>query len=415
MSGGTTVQTSTTDPWKGQEKYLKKGFKGAEELLKGGLPEYYQGNTLAGFDPAQTASQNAILGYAMGPRAAAMQQGAESQLGRTYRTSRDIGGLGKTIGQQGLAAGQYGRGLAQNLSQEQFGELTPFQQQQYSDLMSGRVDLGAASPFASTANALQQQVMGQLKGSILPGLRQQQMQYQPGGSSRGNLAQNKAIAGAVQSGLTKPLADMYSQAYQTAQAQRLPAAQMGMGAQQYGMGYGLQGLGAAQGGGQLGLGAGQLGLGATAQYPSIMNAPMSMYNAMGRVGDQRRGMSQSIIDRDMDRYNYEQQAPYNALNQYMNTISGNYGGQTTQTTPRDNSGIMNMLGSLGSAAIMASDVRVKENLVRDGTIKGHAAYKFNYVGDDTPRRGVIAQEVEKTNPAAVAEFGGIKHVNYGAL
>jgi len=76
---------------------------------------------------------------------------------------------------------------------------------------------------------------------------------------------------------------------------------------------------------------------------------------------------------------------------------------------------MNMIGSLGSAAIMASDVRVKENLVRDGTIKGHAAYKFNYVGDDTPRRGVIAQEVEQTNPAAVAEFGGIKHVNYGAL
>ena len=401
MSGGTTVQTSTTDPWKGQEKYLKKGFRGAEELLKGGLPEYYQGNTLAGFDPAQTAAQNAILGYAMGPRAAAMQKGAESQLGKTY-------GLANQIGGQGLAAGQYGGGLARILTQQEFGALTPFDQQQYRDLMAGNVDLGATSPFASTANALQQQVMGNLQGNILPGLRQQQMQYQPGGSSRGNLAQNKAIAGAVQSGLTKPLADMYSQAYQTAQAQRMPAATMGMGAQQYGMGYGLQGLGAAQGGGQLGLGA-------TSQYPSIMNAPMSMYNAMGRVGDQRRGMSQSIIDRDMDRYNYEQQAPYNALNQYMNTISGNYGGQTTQTTPRDNSGIMNMIGSLGSAAIMASDVRVKENLVRDGTIKGHAAYKFNYVGDDTPRRGVIAQEVEQTNPDAVAEFGGIKHVNYGAL
>jgi hypothetical protein len=401
MSGGTTVQTSTTDPWKGQQKYLKKGFRGAEELLKGGLPEYYQGDTLAGFDPAQTASQQAILNYAMGPRAAGMQQGAESQLGKTY-------GLANQIGGQGLAAGQYGAGLAQNLNQQEFGALTPFDQQQYANLMAGNVDLGATSPFASTANALRQQVMGNLQGNILPGLRQQQIQYQPGGSSRGNLAQNKAIAGAVQSGLTKPLADMYSQAYQTAQAQRMPAATMGMGAQQYGMGYGLQGLGAAQGGGQLGLGA-------TSQYPSIMNAPMNMYNAMGRVGDQRRGMSQSIIDRDMDRYNYEQMAPQNALTQYMNTISGNYGGQTTQTTPRDNSGIMNMIGSLGSAAIMASDVRVKENLVRDGTIKGHAAYKFNYVGDDTPRRGVIAQEVEQTNPAAVAEFGGIKHVNYGAL
>jgi hypothetical protein len=152
-----------------------------------------------------------------------------------------------------------------------------------------------------------------------------------------------------------------------------------------------------------------------AQYPTIMGAPLGMYNAMGAVGDTRRGMTQSAIDQDMQRYNYEQMAPQNALNQYMNTISGNYGGQTTQTTPRNNSGIMNMLGSLGSAAILASDVRVKENLVRDGTIKGHPAYKFNYVGDSIPRRGVIAQEVEKTNPGAVAEFGGIKHVNYGAL
>jgi hypothetical protein len=387
MSGGTTVQTSTTDPWKGQQKYLKKGFAGAEELLKGGLPAYYQGKTLAGFDPAQTAAQQATLGYTMGPRAAAMQQGAE-------------GALASTLARGGQAA-TYGAGLAGPLSQGQFGGLTPFQGGQYSDLMAGKVDLGAASPFASTANALEQQVMGRLKGNILPGLRQQQVQYQPGGSSRAALEQNKAISGAVQQGLTKPMADMYSQAYQQAQAQRLPAAQMGLGAQQFGMGYGLQGLGAQQA--------------SMSQYPSIMGAPLGMYKAMGDVGAQRRGLSQSVIDRDMQRYNYEQMAPYNALNQYMNTISGNYGGTTTQTTPQNNSGIMNMLGSLGSAAIMASDVRVKENLVRDGTIKGHPAYKFNYVGDSIPRRGVIAQEVEKTNPGAVAEFGGIKHVNYGAL
>jgi len=365
MSGGTTVQTSSTGPWGGyvgdpdfkgdkswgQQPYLMKGMEGAEDLLKGGLPAYYEGKTLAGFDPAQTAAQQATLGYAMGPRAAGMQRGAEGALGRSM-------------------AGYTG-----------------FTPQQTSNLLAGNVDLGATSPFASTANALQQQVMGRLKGNILPGLRQQQVQYQPGGSSRAALQQNKAITSAVQQGLTKPMADMYSQAYQQAQGMRMPAAGMGIQQQQFGQ----------------------------QQYPTIMGAPLGMYKAMGDVGAARRGMSQSVIDRDMQRYNYEQMAPYNALNQYMNTISGNYGGTTTQTTPKDNSGMMQMLGSLGSAAILASDVRVKENLVRDGTIKGHAAYKFNYVGDRTPRRGVIAQEVEKTNPGAVAEFGGIKHVNYGAL
>jgi len=350
--GGTTVQTASSKPWEQQIPYLTKGMTGADELLAKGLPEFYQGQTRAGFDPAQTAAQNATMGYWMGPRAARMQGGAESSLGRSL-------------------AGETG-----------------FSTNQMADLLAGKVNTGEGSPFASTANALQQQVMGNLKGNILPGLRDSLIRTgQEGGGTRHDLVQNKAIANAVQSGMTKPLADMYSGAYNTAQGMRMPAAGMGIQQQQYGQ----------------------------SMYPGIMNAPMAGYNAMAGVGGQRQGMTQGIIDDDMQRYNYESMAPYNALNQYMNTISGNYGGTTTQTTPKNNSGMMQMLGSLGSAAIMASDVRVKENLVRDGDIKGHPAYKFNYVGDSTPRRGVIAQEVEKTNPGAVAEFGGIKHVNYGAL
>ena len=282
MSGGTTVQTATSKPWEGQEDYLRKGFAGAENLLQGGLPAYYQGQTLAGFDPAQTAAQQATLGYAMGPRAAGMQQGAEGALGRSL------------------------------------GGYTGFDPTQQANLLAGNVDLGATSPFASTANALQQQVMGRLKGNILPGLRQQQVQYQPGGSSRAALAQNKAITGAVQQGLTKPLADMYSGAYQQAQGMRMPAAQQMIGQQQFGQ----------------------------QAYPSIMGAPMSMYDKMGQVGAQRRGMSQSVIDRDMARYNYEAMAPQNALNQYMNTIAGNYGGSTTQTTPNSGGGLGSILGAV---------------------------------------------------------------------
>jgi len=111
---------------------------------------------------------------------------------------------------------------------------------------------------------------------------------------------------------------MYAGAYQTAQGMRMPAAGMGIQQQQFGQ----------------------------QQYPSIMGAPMAMYDAMGRVGAQRRGMSQSVIDRDMARYNYEAMAPQNALNQYMNTIAGNYGGSTTQTTPRSGGGLGSILGAV---------------------------------------------------------------------
>jgi hypothetical protein len=184
-------------------------------------------------------------------------------------------------------------------------------------------------------NALTQGVTTNLQKNILPGIRQQQVMYQPGGSSRGALEQNKAVSAAVQSGLTKPLAQMYSDAYQTAQGMRMPAAQMGIGQQQYGMGYGLQGMGAQQA--------------SMGQYPSIMSAPLSMYGAMADVGDQRRALSQAGIDADVARYNYESMSPYQALANYMGSISGDYGGQSTMTQPGPSA-----LSSLGQIAGIAS-------------------------------------------------------------
>ena len=282
MAGGTTVQTATSEPWAEQKPHLLKGFAGAEELLKGGLPEYFQGATLAGFDPAQTAAQQATMGYAMGPRTARMQQGAEGALGRSL------------------------------------GGYTGFNPQQTANLMAGNVDLGPRSPFRAMEGALTQGVMGNLQQNILPGIRQEIMGYQPGGGSRVNLVQYAAISKAVAGGLTKPMAQMYSDAYKDAQGMRIPAAGLGIQQQQFGQ----------------------------QQYPTIMGAPMRMYDAMGRVGAQRRGMSQSAIDQDMQRYNYEKMAPYNARNQYMNTISGNYGGTTTQTTPKQGGGIGSILGAI---------------------------------------------------------------------
>jgi hypothetical protein len=185
---------------------------------------------------------------------------------------------------------------------------------------------------------------------------------------------------------------MYSGAYQTAQGMRMPAAEMGINQQQYGQ----------------------------SMYPSIMNAPMAMYGAMGDVGAQRQGMRQQQMGADMARYQYGAAAPEQALANYMNTISGNYGGTVTKTTP--GAGMMGTLGSLagifgsGGLNLFGSDIRIKENIVPDGTTyNGHNVYHFNYINDDVRRRGVMAQEVEQTRPDAVVEIDGIKHVNYGVL
>jgi len=104
----------------------------------------------------------------------------------------------------------------------------------------------------------------------------------------------------------------------------------------------------------------------------------------------------------------------------MASISGDYGGVKTQTTPGQ--GIMGTLGGIasiigpGGLGLFGSDIRIKENIVPDGTTyNGHNVYHFNYINDDVRRRGVMAQEVELTNPDAVVEIDGIKHVYYEAL
>ena len=374
--GGTQTSISLTEPWDEQKPYLTGGFKEAQRLYNRGAPDYYPGETLAGFDPMEKAAQQATIGYAMGPRAAGMQAGAEGSLMGTLRG--------------GQAAQNWGGQLARPLTQGAYGSLTPYNQGQYADLLAGNVRTGAGTPYGAMENALTQGVTTNLQQNILPGIRQQQVQYQPGGSSRANLAQNQAIAKAVQTGLTKPLADMYSDAYQTAQGLRMPMSQSIIGQQQYGQ----------------------------QMYPSIMNAPLSMYNAMGGVGEQRRAMTQEGIDRDMARYQYQSNAGQNALRNYMAMVTGDYGSTTTSTTPapKDNT-IANLIGTLGSAYLMAgSDIHVKENIIPEGTKwKGLNVYNYNYIGDSTPRRGVMAQQVEGIYPDAVTTINGVKHVNYGAI
>lgn len=61
-----------------------------------------------------------------------------------------------------------------------------------------------------------------------------------------------------------------------------------------------------------------------------------------------------------------------------------------------------------------SDERLKEDIEPVGELyDGTNVYRYRYKGDDTPRIGVMAQEVEKTRPDAVVEVGGFKAVDYG--
>ena len=257
MGGGTQVSTAKSEPWEEQIPYLTAGFDQARGLYNKNPPAYYGKETLAGFDPAQTAAQTSALGYGMGPRAAAQQAGAENRL---------LKGL------------------------------------------SGQIDTATFNPMM---DVLGRQMKSQLETNVLPGIRQSMVQYQPGGGSRGDIVQANAIASANQQMLNKA-AEMTFGAQQAAQDRAQNYAQM---------------------------------------YPSIMSAPLGMYGAMGDVGEQRRAMTQSTIDRDMARYEYGANAPQNALRNYMAMVTGDYGSTTTASTPGPST-----LSQLGQVAGIAGSL-----------------------------------------------------------
>jgi hypothetical protein len=78
--------------------------------------------------------------------------------------------------------------------------------------------------------------------------------------------------------------------------------------------------------------------------------------------------------------------------------------------------IGDMIGTIGSAAMTASDRRLKTDIQRVGTTDGGLPiYTYKYKGESMTQMGVMAQDVEKVNPEAVREFGGYKAVNYALV
>lgn len=68
--------------------------------------------------------------------------------------------------------------------------------------------------------------------------------------------------------------------------------------------------------------------------------------------------------------------------------------------------------------ISLSDARAKEDIERIGTLAdGTPLHIYSYIGDPEKHVGVLAQEVERTNPRAVVEtgIGDLKAVDYDAV
>lgn len=93
-----------------------------------------------------------------------------------------------------------------------------------------------------------------------------------------------------------------------------------------------------------------------------------------------------------------------AMSQYQNKVA-------------QQSGLMSGVAGIGSAAIMASDRRLKKDIRALGLwVKGLPLYLYKYLWSDKLQVGVMAQDAQRLRPEVLGPtVNGFMTVNYGAL
>lgn len=94
---------------------------------------------------------------------------------------------------------------------------------------------------------------------------------------------------------------------------------------------------------------------AMALSPQVLSTLQQPAMSMDVVGQQQQQYQQDLINAEIQKWNFQQTAPWAALTQYQNLVQGNYGGttqgQTTQPGPTSNRAMSAMGGAAAGAAI----------------------------------------------------------------
>ena len=87
MSKSPDTETSKTDPWDVAIPYMQGGFEESAKLYNEHTPQWYSGQTQAGFSPDQLTAQQGIRDFAvqgapsiMNPALSAYQQGTSANM-----------------------------------------------------------------------------------------------------------------------------------------------------------------------------------------------------------------------------------------------------------------------------------------------------------------------------------------------
>ena len=366
MAPSMQATSQTRDPWGAAIPALQKTLGAASDAFD----TTYTGQNVASMDPNVTASQDAILANSAN---GAVSGGANSALGGV-RSILDNLGLSS---QQQQGAGAIGGALG-NLSPMASGAmLDPSNDPNFQKSLQDSLDQSA-----NTVNA----------------------QFSQAGRY-GSGAQTDTLARTLGNVATNAYSNRYAQNEQNMLSAN---AQTGSLAGQ------LAGIGQSSVGNLYGAGSTLQGLG-TAQNLDASN--------QGTIGGQRMDYAQQQIDA-------ANQSPWTRVGNLAQIASGigGLGGTSSGTSigyqPMQNtqpSALQSIIGGLSTAAGTAarfytpSDERLKEDIERIGrTDDGQNLYSYRYKSGGPTQIGLLAQEVEKHRPEAVATdpASGMKMVNY---
>jgi hypothetical protein len=291
MSKGGGSQTQKTEPWSGQQPYLKDAYQQAQNLYRSGGPEFFPNATYVPFS-------------------------AQSQMGMDLMTNRALQGS-----QMQQPANNYALGLVNNGNQftQQAGQT--FANTANGSFLNANPYLD--SMFGNAAN----QVTQRFNEGVAPGLNATfGASGRTGGGAHG-LAYGRA-AGELGDTLGSMATDIYGGNYQ-AERDRMMAAAAGLGS------VGSADVAQRMQGANLGMGLGQQ------EYADINNL-------MG-VGQMVEGKAGEVLGDQMNRFSHYQNRPEQQMNNYTSWLSGipSNGGTTTMQ-----GGGSGMGGAIGGASAL---------------------------------------------------------------
>lgn len=356
MSGGGGSNTTKTEP----PKYLKPGLQTAAReagrLYGNYTPQYFQGNTFAGFDPAQEQAMSMVQNRAT--QGSPVVNAAQNEAQRTISG----GYLGSNPAYQMFSS-------ASNSTNPALSRLDPFTQGVTNPALS-RYGQFADSNQSVLGGPARDTLEATARGDFLSGDSFNQRFQAAANQINPQVDSAFARSGRLRSGLadaakTEALGNAFSNLYGQERANQLNAAnQLGqfgsqdtanrlsafgqignlsnadVGNQLSAIGqYGQFGqadianrLSAASGTGSLyGQDRAQQ-LSALGLAPELGNQSYLDAQQLAGIGSQRQQMSQNAIDDAIARFDFQQNLPYMQLGQYQNALTGLMGGGFGSTT-----------------------------------------------------------------------------------